>query len=252
MVTQYSTDLMTNQKHLDKPSLEGRFGWEKIGSEGLAIPVIERNNALRYCPVRIVEQEIIKKFDLLPQDLFKCITLRSFYLTPQEAKLMNLINFNHCNTYYGEQLFTTKEVIISTHDVKELLKYLNVSMRIFNNDASPFVNTYGVVKIQLSPNNADLKLRVPYLGKLYSIPQMTGRFVPLKIVEQYFTSESLSNTQGGSNDWDVMYLKMLSIYAESNTLSHISKDSTIVLLDSLRYKSDGSKVIYDDYIKLAR
>lgn len=238
---------MTNQKFLDMPSVQGRFGWEKLGSEGLAIPVIVRNNQVRYCPVRIVEQEIIKKFDALPQGVFKCITLKSFYLTPTEAKLLNLINFNHCNSYYGEQLFTTKDVILSASDIKDLLRFLNISHKIFNEDPSSFVNKFGVIKIQIRPDEPDLKLRVPYLGKLYE--DKTGRFVPFKVVEQYFSRDLSSNAQGGTTDWDVMYLKMLAIFSNSNVNNHITRDTNIVLIDSLKYTSNGKPIIYEDYKK---
>lgn len=154
-----------NQKTIDAPSYLSQFGWEKVGNDDLAIPVIVRSNGTRYAPVRIVEQEIIKKFNSLPQTLFQCITLKSFYIMQSEAKLLNSINFNHCNSRYGEAFFTQKDVIISANDVRELKRYLTTSNEIFNQDLGKFAPRLGIVDIALDPYNPAYKSHVPYLGK---------------------------------------------------------------------------------------
>lgn len=156
---------MTNQKAIDSPSFTGQFGWEKIGTEEFAIPVIIRINGVRYSPVRIVEQEIIKKYDALPQSVFQCITLKSFYLTACEAKLLNDINFNHCNNRYGETFFCTKDVIISAGDVKELSRYLNISHEVFSRDLSRIAANFGVIKLVADPDKRNGIMLIPYITK---------------------------------------------------------------------------------------
>lgn len=164
---------MTNQKAIDSPSYSGQFGWEKIGTEDFAIPVIVRSNGIRYSPVRIVEQEIIKKYDSLPQSIFQCITLKSFYLTANEARLLNDINFNHCNARYGETFFTTKDVIISSADVKELSRYLNISHEIFSRDLSRVAANFGVIRFFIDPLNRNYTILIPYITKCECLDNFT-------------------------------------------------------------------------------
>lgn len=156
-----------NLKALDSPSFSGQFGWETI-SDDLAIPVIVRNNPgtlVRYSAVKIVEQEIIKKYDALPQTVFQCITLKSFYLTTCEAKLLNLINFNHCNNRYGDSFFSIKDVIISAHDAKSLARFLNTSLEFFTQE-NPKGSTVGIIRLHIDPSQgSDFTMLIPYLIK---------------------------------------------------------------------------------------
>lgn len=235
---------MTNQRTIDAPSLKCQFGWERIGNEDFAIPVIIRSNGIRYSPVRIVEQEIIKRYDTLPQNVFQCITLKSFYLTAAEAKLLNDINFNHCNNRYGEAFFGIKDVIISAADVKELSRFLNISHEIFSRDLTKVAANFGVIKLSKNPNNSDDYMIVPYITKSYQEKSM--RFVPSTLIEGFVT-KSRCSVRGAPNDWDIMYLKMLCIYSENNLQQYISKDSQIVLLDGLLYSGTGTPIIYEDF-----
>lgn len=237
--------IMTNHLAIDGPSLDGKFGWEKIGSEGLAIPVILRSNNVRYSPVRVVEQEIIKKFEGLPHGVFQCITLKSFYLTTTESKLMNVINYNHCNNHYGESLFSTKDVIISATDTKDLLRFLNVSHKIFTEDLHKFKERFGLIKLQINPQAPELRLSVPYLGKSHPRSKHPGRFVPLKLIEAYISQNSIK-VEGAPTDWDIMYLKMLAIYSGNNAVNHITRDCNIALLDDLTYALTGLPLVYED------
>lgn len=158
---------MTNKK-IDNPSYAGQFGWERIGQDDFSIPVIVRSQDdgdIRYSPVRIVEQEIIKKYESLPQGVFQCITLKSFYLTAIEAKLLNNINFNHCNTRYGETFFSQRDVIISAADVKELSRFLNISHEIFTQNISKVSSFLGIIRLTINPDVHDQTLLVPYVTK---------------------------------------------------------------------------------------
>lgn len=235
---------MTNQKAIDAPSFRDQFGWEKIGREDFAIPVIVRTNCIRYSPVRIVEQEIIKRYDSLPQMVFSCITLKSFYLTAVEARLLNDINFNHCNNRYGEAFFSTKDVIISVGDVKELSRFLNISNEIFTNDLSSVATNFGVIKLAKDPANLNDYLLVPYLTKLYQ--NRAVKFIPTPLIEDFVTKSELS-VRGSPNDWDIMYLKMLCIYCGSNLEQYIAKDSQIVLLEGLLYLRTGTPIVYENF-----
>jgi len=212
--------------------------------EELAVPVIVRSNGIRYSPVRIVEQEIIKKYDVLPQAIFQCITLKSFYLTASEAKLLNLINFNHSNNRYGEAFFSTKDVIISASDVRELSRFLNISHEIFTKDLSQSDAKLGIVRLTPDPLQPTFTLLVPYILKTYSSNLV--KLVPKKMVEPY-VHISPSTVKATPSDWDIMYLKMLSIYCENNSQQSITREDSIVLLHGLVYRNTNVPIIYEEY-----
>lgn len=241
---------MTNQKAIDSPSQQGQFGWERINQEE-AIPVIIRSNDVRYSPVRIIEQEIIKKYDVLPQSVFQCITLKSFYLTATEAKLFNNINFNHCSNRYGEGFFSTKDVIISANDVKELSRFLKISRDVFSpNLISKYSQKLGVVKITLDPHNPTSTILAPYITKAVAQPDSTTRamrFIPLKLVEP-FEFHFGTSVRAEPNDWDIMYLKMLAIYCENNSQNFITRENKILSIDGLVYKKTNTPLILEDFV----
>lgn len=154
---------MTNSKNIDAPSVQGRFGWEQIGTEDLAIPVIVRSDLVRYSPSRIVEQEIIKKYGALPQSVFQCISLKSYYLTASEAKLLNHINFHHANGRYGKAFFDICDTILSASDVKDMSRFLNISLQVFKNNLGPFTDKLGIIKLKVDKTGGTLL--VPYICK---------------------------------------------------------------------------------------
>lgn len=256
---------MTNCKN-DSPSQISQFGWERVGNDQLAIPVILRCDGVRYSPVRIVEQEIIKRYENLPHLVFQCITLKSFYLTTTEAKLLNNINFNHCENRYGEVFFNTKDVIISAEDAKGISRFLNISNIVFNKDLTQLCDKLGVIRIQPDPENSSMKSLIPYItrGRSYTqsdvnfigdnanlsneaVKNTDGqlrRFVPAKLVEPYLRSSGL---QAAPNDWDIMYLKMLCMYSEINPALYPKRDDRLVCLHELRYASTNTPVLYEEY-----
>lgn len=244
---------MINHKTIDAPSMMGQFGWERIGSGDLAIPVIIRHD-VRYSPVRIVEQEIIKKYEAIPQAVFLCITLKSFYLTLSEAKLLNNINFNHCNNRYGEVFFDTKDVIISAFDVKELSRFLNITHDIFTQDLSKVAPKLGVIRLTLDPHDSHSVSLVPYIA--YNINQPTNpspvlmKFIPRQLVEN-FVVISPSSFRAKTSDWDIMKLKMLSVYCENNLQQFITRDTEVVLLEGLLYAKTNTPIMYEEYHKPA-
>lgn len=230
-------------KIVDGPSYKGQFGWEKIGTSELAVPVIVRSNGIRYSPVRIVEQEIIKKYDSLPPSVFSCITLKSFYLTAVEAKLLNEINYNHCQQRYGETYFGVKDVIISASDVKELSRYLNISLEIYSKDISKVGPHFGIIDLITDPRNLNCSMYVPFITKLCG--NLLSRYVPYKVIEP-FVRISPTTIQSPPNDWDIMYFKMLSAYCNPNLQHHITKESQLVSLDGLIYKTSNAPISYID------
>lgn len=154
---------MTATPAFDHPSVIGKFGWEPIGlDDTIAVPVILRNDT-RYVPIRIVEQDIIRKYENLPRHFFTCISLESFYMTTNEANLVNTINKVHCDNLYGQDLFSTNSMLMNVSDVKPLSRFLNISYRIFTSDLSEFVDKMGIIEIYR--DNVSETIKVPYVCK---------------------------------------------------------------------------------------
>uniref|UniRef100_A0A6G1S983 Uncharacterized protein n=1 Tax=Aceria tosichella TaxID=561515 RepID=A0A6G1S983_9ACAR len=239
---------MTNQKAIDTPSHKGKFGWERLGTETTdvpgtaAVPVIVRTNEIRYCPTRIVEQEVIKKYANLPQSVFTCITLKSFYLTAVEARLLNEINLHHCDQRYGAEFFTTADVIISAADINGLTRFLNIATDLFTKNLQA-LTYFGLVKIVTDELNPNATMLVPYIVKTYNGENV--RFIPSRLVENFLTTSSVT-IKSVPNDWDIMYLRLLSVYAENNLQQDITKDSRLISLPSLIYKTTQAPIIYQN------
>jgi hypothetical protein len=232
---------MTNQRTIDTPSHRGRFGWERIGSDQLAVPVIIRANGVRYCPTRIVEQEIMKKYVTLPPSVFTCITLKSFYLTAVEARLLNEININHCDQRYGTEFFTTSDVIITAADIKALSRYLNVAKDIFSKNIRAQSSYFGLFKILSDPLNQSSTILVPYITKICN--GESKRLIPSKLVKP-FVSISQGTIDVAPSDWDVMYLRMLCVYAENGAQQNMTKDDRLLPLSGLIYTRTQTPIVY--------
>lgn len=231
---------MTNQKCIDTPSQRQRFGWERIG-EDLAIPVIIRTNNVRYCPTRIVEQVIIKKYATLPQNVFTCITLKSFYLTATEARLLTEINANHCNQYYGADFFSIQDVIISASDVMNLSRYLNVAKKMYSKEMQDINNYYGLIKIVVDPTNPSYSIVVPYIRKSYNNGQ-NSMFVPSKLVDSFVDITNIS-VKGHPTEWDVMYYKMLHYFSGNSAQLELTTEDRIIPINDSRYAKTGTTTI---------
>lgn len=72
------------------------------------------------------------------------------------------------------------------------------------------------------------------------------RFIPSRMVEAYVKNTDRS-VRGTPNDWDIMYLKMLSIYCQNDSQNYITKENEIVLLDGLIYNKTSVPIIFEDF-----
>ncbi|XP_015791234.1 probable serine/threonine-protein kinase MARK-A [Tetranychus urticae] len=137
---------------IDAKSIKGIFGWSTVND--IPLPVILREDQ-KLVPVRVVESKVIGKYrESLPWTVFSCINVRSYYITENEAKLLNEINGFHCDYHYGYRLFTSKDVVVCLSDVVTLSKFLEQSELIFNQglskadvDGLGFVNISGYVML---------------------------------------------------------------------------------------------------------
>lgn len=63
-----------------------------------------------------------------------------------------------------------------------------------------------------------------------------------------FVTVSANTIRASPTPWDVMYLKMLSIYCENNSLQYVKEDSNLISLDGLNYNGTRTPIVYDDFL----
>ncbi|XP_050402796.1 uncharacterized protein LOC126819031 [Patella vulgata] len=114
------------ENRIDVESIKGVFGWATV--DGVNIPYIIRKYK-KFVSVRIVEKKLLSRYpNAFPDELAKKDPLVSFFVTEYEAKLLNEINTIHCSFEYGNQAFTTKELIV---DLVEFEDFYNLVKKTF-------------------------------------------------------------------------------------------------------------------------
>ncbi|KFM56681.1 hypothetical protein X975_07353, partial [Stegodyphus mimosarum] len=179
---------------IDYPSICGAFGWTTIGS--VHLPFIMRGED-RFVAVRMVECKIISNYaDILPWTVFTCTNIKSYYITENEAKLLNEINGFHCEFQFGYQTFTSKDVVVRLKDTVKFYEFLETCKTKLNiQGANPvFSDHCGYFVINYAP--------VPFVRK------GTKKYVPLNMVYPEGVSPPVSSTETVT-EWDLAYLRFL-------------------------------------------
>ena len=114
------------EDRVDVESIKGVFGWETL--DGVNVPYILRKKK-KYVAVRIVERKLLSRYpNSFPDELSKKEPLVSYFVTENEAKLLNEINSIHCSYEYGNQEFTGKDLIV---DLSEFEDFYNIVKKTF-------------------------------------------------------------------------------------------------------------------------
>lgn len=210
------------EKKIDDQSISGSFGWESIN--GTAVPVLFRESE-RLVPVRVVESKIIGLYsNCLPWKVFSCINIRSYFMTEGEAKLLNEINSLHCDSSFGYEPFSAKDVVVCMKDVFALQSFLDTSKAIFTQGLSS-TTQMGFVTISGS-------FVVPFLVKTSSESDTPKKFVPQSMIEQ--TAAMIRVDRITPEEWDISHLKMLFIYAGMDQVV-LASDDVLCSLDDLEW-----------------
>lgn len=140
---------LDKEQKMDDTSRRGQFGWHEIDKKHF--PYILRNqNKEKYVSVRMVESENQLLFSLLyrlPSELNMCHSIQSWYITDRELTLLNEINIEHTDNYYGREPFTSKDSIVSLSDVTELYSFLDFCQQKILNKGAKISNKCGFIKI---------------------------------------------------------------------------------------------------------
>ena len=109
---------------LDEESNKGRFGWLCM-EQNHYIPYIYRHGSEPYVSVKMLEKKVLKRYlEVLPVDIPSCTSIRSFYMTDTEARLLNDINIIHCDGIFGKEIFTNQDLVVTLEDVEEFHQFL--------------------------------------------------------------------------------------------------------------------------------
>jgi len=75
----------------------------------------------------MVERKLLNRYlQVLPQEVNSCTSIRSYYLTDNESKLLNEINIKHTDCTFGKEAFTSKDLVVRLKDAKEFYKFLDL------------------------------------------------------------------------------------------------------------------------------
>ncbi|KAK9752174.1 hypothetical protein QE152_g4389 [Popillia japonica] len=199
-----------NDSNFDERSKKGQFGWFTLGN--VHVPYIYRNDE-QYCSVRMVELSALNSFlRFLNKDIYNCTNIRSYYVTPAEASLLNQINFLHCDSQYGRDQFTVKDLVVKVNDAEEFYQFLGACYSKLLNGKTEgdsrlgfvIINKESVVPYTIS----DSRLGFVIINKESVVPYTISKgqkYVPLFYFEGEIDQLKLKSYK--LEGWDLCYLK---------------------------------------------
>uniref|UniRef100_T1JET0 Uncharacterized protein n=1 Tax=Strigamia maritima TaxID=126957 RepID=T1JET0_STRMM len=213
---------------LDIESAKGRFGWTTLGS--VHIPFLLRKDE-RFAAVRIIEGKLLKKFlQALPQDVYSCTYIKSYFITETEAKLLNEINSQHCDYQFGYDPFTPKDLVVPLGDARQFFEFLETCYSRLVDPSSHATNRCGFIKL----NGAV----VPY------VLRDGAKYVPLPFIEQEL--QALKTNAEKLESWELSYLKFCCKVAGIDGDVLNNQGCPVVCLDALKEQTD-SRVFFEDW-----
>lgn len=179
-----------SDSNIDERSRKGQFGWFTLGN--VHVPYIFRNDE-QYCSVRMVELSALNSFlRFLNKDIYNCTNIRSYYVTPAEASLLNQINFLHCDSQYGRDQFTVKDLVVKVSDAEEFYQFLGACYS----------------KLLNGKTEGDSRLGFVIINKESVVPYTISKgqkYVPLFYFEGEIDQLKLKSYK--LEGWDLCYLK---------------------------------------------
>lgn len=217
------------QNSIDEESYQGHFGWFKL--DNVDVPYIMRSKE-RYVSVRMLELKVLQQYlSFLHQDVYNCTCIRSYYITDQEARLLNEINIKHCDSQFGRDPFTNQDLIVRLTDAVEFYNFLGVCyMKLTKGSTTP-LGRCGFIRI----NKESV---VPYT--VYNLQ----KYVPLFYFEG--ETENLKMKANKLEGWDLSYLKFCcKVQGIRNELFAHDTCAVISLNDIRNYFPPGT--LFEDY-----
>lgn len=215
-----------NKPVFDDVSQKGQFGWTVIGHN--YIPYIFRNET-KYCSVRMLEMKVLYKYvNAFKWDFYNCVCVKSYYVTEAEAKLLNEINFVHCDFLYGRDQFNEKDLIVNLNDALDFYQFLEDCYLKLTNAAS--VDKCGFIRI----NNESVVPYTKYNGM---------KLVPLFYFEG--ETESLKGKSVKLKGWPLSYLKFCCKVQGIRNELFVHDSCTVVSIDDIKNHFPPGSVFQD-------
>lgn len=217
------------KKLCDDGSLRGHFGWATFGKTH--IPYILRQGE-KYCAVRMVENKLLNKYlHHLHQDIYSCTCVRSYYITEIETRLLNEINHKHCDSQFGREMFTLKDLVVRLSDANKFFQFLDVCYKKLLMGNSGPSDKCGFIRI----NKESV---VPYTVR------DNQQFVPLFYFEG--ETDNLKLKADYLSGWDLSYLKFCcKVQGIRNELFASDSVAVISLTDIKSYFPVGTE--FEEY-----
>lgn len=217
------------KKACDEESQRGHFGWATFGK--IHIPYILRQSE-KYCAVRMVEMKLLNKYlNYLHQDIYSCTCVRSYYITEAESRLLNEINHKHCDSQFGREMFTLKDLVVRLSDANKFYQFLDICYKKLLMGSSGPSDKCGFIRI----NKESV---VPYTVR------DGQKFVPLFYFEG--ETENLKLKADYLSGWDLSYLKFCcKVQGIRNELFASDSVAVISLTDIKSYFPTGTE--FEDY-----
>lgn len=180
----------------------------------------------------MVEIKVLNKYlNFLHQDIYNCTCIRSYYITEAEGRLLNEINYHHCDSQFGREQFTPRDLIVRLNDAYEFYKFLDACYSKLLNGSSNPLDRCGFIRI----NKESV---VPYT--VYN----NEKYVPLFYFEG--ETENLKLKANKLEGWDLSYLKFCcKVQGIRNELFAHDSCSVISLNDIKNYFPPGT--LFEDY-----
>lgn len=225
-------DSVANDKKApcDEESQKGHFGWTTFGKT--YIPYIYRGQE-RYCSVRMIELELLGKYlNCLHPDIYSsCTCVRSYYITEAEARLLIEINHKHCDSKFGRDNFTPKDLVVRLSDATKFYQFLDICYRKLISGSKSPSEKCGFIRI----NKESV---VPYTVR------NNEQVVPLFYFEG--ETENLKQKADYLSGWDLAYLKFCcKVQGIRNELFSSENVAVISLTDIKSYFPNGTE--FEDY-----
>jgi len=157
------------ESQIDFQSIKGVFGWTVI--DNVYVPYILRGDK-EFVSVRIVELKLLSRYpNSYPDDLGKHAPLTSFFVTPNEAKLLNEINVQHCDSEYGKKEFVSKDLIVLLSD---FIRFYELVKKTFPDAAA--------ARAEQLAREAAGWLQIKNTVTPY-VKRVDGKYVPLSVIQ---------------------------------------------------------------------
>ncbi|KAE9544075.1 hypothetical protein AGLY_001764 [Aphis glycines] len=209
----------------DVQSIEGVFEWKEI--EGYYVPYIIRvinGEELKFISVRMAETQLLSNYlHYLHADIYTYASVKSYFITDSEAKLLNDINKKHSDSIHGkDKFYAGKDYIVRLEDVLEFYTFIKVCCnKIVSNITPDCIEKCGFICI----NSEAL---VPYCLK------DDRKYFPLFYFEGI--TESMMHLTVKLEDWNLAYLQFLYSIQGIKTELHTNDICTAIAFDDIKDK----------------